>query len=176
MAQYHFKTAEGPSLGPIEADEFLQRQEAGEINDETMVWRSGMVDWTTYGAMRAAELLAAQPRSKVPPPLPQKKATRPAVAPPSDFVACGSCGQEWPASLLTLEEGQKVCGNCLNRAKQEKKTGQKKAGPGSGIGAWVMMILAIVCAACLAYKVSHYGIRLPKEKVQELTAPSTYGK
>src|SRR2546430_7528857 len=36
-------------------DEFRQRQEAGEVNDETMVWRSGMLNWMSYAALRADE-------------------------------------------------------------------------------------------------------------------------
>lgn len=177
MLQYHFRTSEGPALGPIGVDEFQQRLVAGEINDETMVWRSGMVDWTTYSALRALEQPAARAAAVQPPPLPVKKeATRTPVKSVTDFQACGLCGQKWPISLLTKEGGQQICGNCVNHKKQEMKDGRKKAGAGTGMGAWALMILAVVCAGCLAYKVSHYGIRLPKGPVQELTAPSTYGK
>ncbi len=178
MVQYHFRLSDGPDLGPIGAEEFQRRQEAGEINDETMVWRSGMVDWTTYAKLRAIELRAAQPPAKLPPPpppLPGKAAAKTA-APGVKRIPCGVCGQEWPESLLTLQEGQHTCGNCQNKKKQEMKEGRSRKTASNGVGAWLLMIMAVVCAGCLAYKVSHYGIRLPKGKVQELTAPSTYGK
>jgi hypothetical protein len=176
MVLYHFKTSEGSGLGPIDINEFRQRHEAGEITDETLVWRSGLADWMTYGALRAIEQRAAQPRPTEPPPLPAKVARRTAAPSSADFMPCGVCGQEWPGSLLFLEHGRKICGPCQHGQKENLKKRRLKKGAGNGIGAWALMILAIVCAGCLAYKVSRYGIRLPKGPVQELTAPATYGK
>src|SRR5215218_9975442 len=102
MVQYYFKVSDGPDLGPMGADEFQQRHQAGEINDETMVWRSGMVDWKTYGALRAAEERAAQPQAAKPPPLPREKPLRAGSPPRAGFLACGLCTQEWPETLLSL--------------------------------------------------------------------------
>lgn len=176
MVEYHFRTSDGPSLGPISVDEFRQRQEAGEINDETMVWRSGLTDWMTYAALQAVEQRAAEPKPAKAPRQPVKKATEAGSAPRAGFLACGSCGQEWPEALLSPEDGKQICGNCVNRNKQDIKEGRRKAGAGTGMGAWALIILAVVCAGCLWYKVSHYGIRLPKGPVKELSAPATYGK
>ena len=173
MVQYHFKTNEGPALGPIGADEFQQRLEAGEIKDETMVWRSGMIDWTTYATLRANEQRAAAPQ---PPPLPKKAAAAKVAVSGPGRLPCGTCGKEWPESLLLQHEGQPICGTCEDKRKQDIKNGKKKKGAGSGAGALFLMVVAVVCAGCLAYKVSHYGIRLQHDKVKELTAPSTYGK
>lgn len=176
MVLYHFKTSEGPDLGPISLEEFRQRQEAGEINDDTMVWRSGLTDWMTNAALRAADERAAQAVPAKAAPRPARKAASAKVEPRPGFFACGSCKQEWPEGLLSEEGGQKICGNCLNIKKRQAKEGRQKAGAGTGIGAWALIILAVVCAGCLYYKVSHYGVRLPKERTQELSAPSTYGK
>src|SRR5436190_19565441 len=99
MVQYHFRTKEGPSLGPIGADEFQQRLEAGDISDETMVWRSGMLDWTTYADLRAKEERAKLPPplpGTVPPPLPAKESHHSSARPTVQFIACASCGQDWP--------------------------------------------------------------------------------
>jgi len=176
MVQYFFRPSEGPSLGPIDAEEFRQRQDAGEINDETMVWRSGMTDWTTFASMRAQEQLAAQPKPAVaaPPPVPKKTVTA-AVAPAKGFLACGTCKQDWPESLLTVEDGKKICGNCLNRKRKEMKDGRPKASAASGVGAWACMIIAVICAGCLYYKVSHYGIG-PPMKAKEFTEKAKYGR
>jgi hypothetical protein len=176
MVLYHFKTSDGPDLGPISPEDFRQRQESGEINDETMVWRSGLTDWMTYAALRAADERAAQPKPAGSSPPPLKKAASAKAEPRAAFFACGSCQQEWPEGLLSEEGGQKICGNCLNLKKQRAREGRQKAGAGTGRGAWALIILAVVCAGCLWYKVSHYGIRLPKEPVKELSAPATYGK
>jgi hypothetical protein len=167
MVQYHFRTNAGPAFGPIDAADFKQRQEAGEITHNTMVWRSGLLEWTTCAGLHAIEQRAAQSSCTTPPPLPAKTTAIPA-RPAVQFIPCSACAQAWPGDLLTVEEGQKICGNCLNRKKQEKKDGKKKNGPGNGLGTWAMMIIAIICAACLAYKVTYYGIKLPKAKVQML--------
>jgi hypothetical protein len=142
-----------------------------------MVWRSGMTDWTTCASMRAQEQLATRPKPAVAaPPLPPKKKTvNAAGAPGKGFLACGMCGQDWPESLLTLEDGKKICGNCLNRKRKEMKDGRPKVSAGNGWGAWACMILAIVCAGCLYYKVSHYGIG-PPMKAKEFTEKAKYGK
>lgn len=170
MVQYHFRTSDGPSLGPIDADEFRQRQEAGEIDDATMVWRSGMVDWLKYADLRAADERVALPQ---PPPLPtppvKKKAkaeSKPTVR--AGFSACASCHQEWPDTLLAEIDRKRICGNCQNLKKEREKDNRRKAGAGTGLGAWALIIMAIVCTACLIYKVNRYGVRLPKEPVKEL--------
>jgi len=175
MVQYYFKPSEGPNLGPIDAEEFRQRQEAGEITDQTMVWRSGMGDWTTCASMRAQEQLAAQPKPPEPPRLPKKTTVKTPAVPAKGFLTCGMCGQDWPETLLTLRDDQKICGNCLNRKIKEDKDGRPKSTAGQGVGAWVCMIIAIVCAGCLYYKVSHYGIG-PPMKAKEFTEKAKYGR
>lgn len=174
--QYHFKTNEGPDLGPIGVEEFQQRCEAGEINDDTMVWRSGLTDWMPYSSLRAAEQRAAQTPPAVSRAPSAKKKPVAAPGPRPGFLACGSCAQEWPEGLLFAENGQRICGNCQARQKEALKNGRLKKASSTGGKAWFLIILAIVCTGCLVYKVSHYGIRLPKEKMQELSAPATYGK
>jgi len=141
MVQYHFRTSAGPSLGPIEAEEFQQRQEAGEIRDETMVWRSGLAEWTTYAALRSLDERVAQPRTTVPPPLPVKKVA--SAAPRAvQFLTCSGCGKQWPESLLFLEGSRRICGNCQRQQKEKLKSGQRSAG--GSLGVWALKWAGIV--------------------------------
>jgi len=174
MVEYHFRSSEGPPVGPIGVDEFRQRQEAGEVNDETMVWRSGMLNWMSYAALRADEERATVARTTQPPARPAKAAATTVPVRAKGILPCGMCGQEWPESLLTVEDGQQICGNCVNRKKKEMKDGVKVR-PSTGKGAWACIILAVVCAGCLYYKVSHYGIG-PPMKAKELTEAAKYGR
>ena len=179
MAQYFCKVRNGPDLGPLSTDEFQQRLEAGEIQDETMVWRSGMGDWSTYRALCAAEkaVAPASPQASATPASPRKaKAKRRVPRPPGTerpkFLACGACGQEWPDTLLFAG----ICGNCKNRQKAEADKGKKAAGAGTGLIGWFFIALAIVSVVAMAYRIVHPLPPAPKEKVKELTEPAKYGK
>lgn len=150
MVQYHFRTKEGPSLGPIGADEFRRHLEAGDISDETMVWRSGMLDWITYADLRAIEKHATEPPplpSQIPPPLPVKESHH-AVARPK-FIACASCGQEWPENLLNLHGGKHVCGNCVRTQKDTFKKVQHKNTKSEVSGGWVVWLLKVLLIAAV---------------------------
>jgi hypothetical protein len=179
MAQYFFKVSNSPDRGPMSADEFQQRLVAGEIQDATMVWRSGMTDWSTYADLCATEKRLAEKRAAAaasPPPLPTaarpRKASPAATSPQTKFLACGSCGQEWPDSLLFAG----ICGSCKNRQKVEADKGKKLAGAGTSLVGWIFIAFAIVSAVGLAYRLSHPLPPPPKEKVKEFTAPAKYGR
>jgi len=156
MVQYHFRTKEGPSLGPIGAEEFRQRVDAGDIADDTAVWRSGMLDWTTYADLRAFEERAAQPPplpASVPPPLPvQAKESHHAAARPAvQFLACGTCGQDWPEHLLTVQGPKPICGNCIRREGENAKYGKlqnKATAVSSGWGKWLLKTVGLGAFFC----------------------------
>jgi hypothetical protein len=154
MVQYHFRTKEGPSLGPIGAEEFRLRLEAGDIDDETMVWRSGMLDWTTYANLRAIEERAAQPPplpSQAPPPLPVKESHHAAARASVQFIACAACGQDWPENLLNLHGRKHVCGNCVRTQKDTFKKIQHKNAKSeisAGWVAWLVKVLLIGAIIC----------------------------
>ena len=147
MVQYHFRTKEGPSLGPIGSDEFQQRLEAGDISDETMVWRSGMLDWTTYADLRAKEERAKLPPplpGSVPPPLPAKESHHAASRPAVQFIACGICGQDWPENLLNPHGNKHICGNCIRKQGDNLKKARlqnKATGVSAEWGKWFVKVL-----------------------------------
>ena len=152
MVQYHFRTKEGPSLGPIGADEFRQRLDAGDIDDETMVWRSGMIEWMTYAALRAREQQSAQARV-VPPSRSQVKAAAPAAAPrDSQFLRCSSCGQDWPKGLLTQEGDLQVCGNCQRSRAEAIKSGRPNRIPGGRAKVVTWISIGIISCAVMGTK------------------------
>jgi hypothetical protein len=125
MVKYHFRTKNGPEVGPIEADEFRQRVEAGEIVDDTTVWRSGLVNWTNYAGLRAFEEDLARKKA-APPPLPadakpQLAGHHGAAPQPVRFVKCVACEKEWPENLTILLAGKPLCGNCQRRKAEDPK-------------------------------------------------------
>ena len=175
MAQYFFQVSNGPDLGPMSAEEFQQRLAAGEIKDATMVWRSGMGDWSTYRALCAAEkaVAPASPPASATPASPRKaKASPAAAAPKPKFLACGACGQEWPDTLLFAG----ICGSCKNRQKAEADKGRKMPGAGTSLTGWIFIAVSIVCAVGLVYRIIHPLPPPPKGKVKELTEPAKYGR
>jgi hypothetical protein len=174
MVQYFFKVRNAPDLGPMGADEFQQRLAAGEIKDGTMVWRSGMANWSTYADLCAAETRRAAPAPPQPPPMPDspRKASPEAASPKTKFLACRSCGKEWPENLLF--DG--TCGICMDRQKAEAEKGKKKAGAGTGLIGWFFIALSIVSAVAMIYRLFHPLPPPPKEKVKEFTEPAKYGR
>jgi hypothetical protein len=173
MVQYFCQVCNGPNLGPLSTEEFQQRLEAGEIQDETMVWRSGMGDWSTYRALCAAEkgVAPASPQASATPASP-RKASPATTAPKPKFLACSACGQEWPDTLLFAG----ICGICKNRQKAEAGKGKKVAGAGTGLIGWFFIALSIVSIGAMAYRIVHPLPPGPKEKVKELTEPAKYGR
>ena len=127
MVHYHFRTAEGPSLGPSGADEFQMHLQAGQITNTTMVWRSGMLEWTTYANLRNVEdgLIGHGPST--PPPV--KKAVGKREVTKVTFSECGLCSQTWPDSLMFAHEDKLICANCERRKKEDPKFGKRKKAP-----------------------------------------------
>ena len=173
MAQYFVKVSNGPDLGPMETDEFQRRVAAGEIQDGTMIWRSGMGDWLTYAALCAADKCAAtaSPQASATSANP-RKASPAAVPPKPKFLACGSCGEEWPDTLLFAG----ICGNCQNRQKGEADKGKKIPGAGTSLTGWIFIAVSIASAVGLAYRIVHPLPPPPKGKVKEFTEPAKYGR
>src|SRR5579871_4529042 len=117
-SQYFFKVSNGPDQGPMGLAEFQKRLMAGEIKDDTLVWRSGMGNWITCAALHAADQRKASETSAASPAAasPKKAQTSPATAPgKSSFLACSACGAEWSESLLFTHGSQRICGLCVNR-------------------------------------------------------------
>jgi len=170
MVQYHFRTKEGPSLGPIGVDEFRQHLEAGEIEEETMVWRSGMLDWTSYANLRSIEERAARPKSAEPPPLPPdafpKKAAVAPTAPAARILPCGSCGQEWPENLMTPLGAKHICGNCQRQQKDNFKKSQLKNHASGVSGEWGTWLLKTVGMAVLCGSLIFTRVWLKQKRIQ----------
>lgn len=151
MIEYHFKTTEGPNIGPIAADDFQKRIAAGEIANDTMVWRSGMIEWFTFAQLRAADENAAKPPVAEPPPLlavvDAAEAPDPAIRPA--FRNCSLCEQQWPENLLRQFGLKHVCGICQRTKQEELKKSKLRthaSGVSSGWGSWFIQTAAIAFA------------------------------
>ncbi len=143
MVQYYFRNAEGAKIGPVGAEEFQQLRDAGDIEDRTMVWHSGMIDWEPYVAVQARQELA-----KTPQPRPHRTAA-PATAPATPSaaggprLACGTCGQDWPEALLSMESGRPMCGNCQRLKKEKEQSGRMSNA--AGVGGWGAWLIKCAC-------------------------------
>lgn len=76
-----YLVAGGAKEGPLGLLEMQQRVSSGGLRRETLVWKSGMTDWTTAGSV--PELFEASAESS-PPPLPSSAAS------PSSGTAAGT--------------------------------------------------------------------------------------
>src|SRR5688572_24171802 len=54
----------GQQIGPFDSGELLRRRAAGELDDESYVWREGFAEWQTLGSVD--ELRAAAPLPEAP--------------------------------------------------------------------------------------------------------------
>ena len=84
MHNWFYRDAADRQLGPIDGEELAYLHRQGAIREDTLVWREGMTDWSTFAAAgHAAAAAIAPPRlpgSAVPAAVPQGAAA-PATKP-----------------------------------------------------------------------------------------------
>lgn len=144
MVQYHFKTKEGSSVGPINADEFRQHLETGAITDATMVWRSGLIDWTTYGALRAFDEEMARQRA-TPPPLPVRQTSQ-EPAPLAD-ARQGKASPKVTSAPVCASPASGTAGGTSGI--NQSPNGEPKKGGGWVVQALGMVAVVVVCCGML---------------------------
>ncbi len=141
MIDWYYRDAHSRKIGPLSTEEFEARVSEGEIQARTRVWRSGMLDWTTYEALLASEAnslafisgptVSAAPQSRSfssfialgtsaasCPPNALGRATSAAtphasLAPAFEF--CPGCQGEKPQDLFRELGKRRVCGNCIRQ-------------------------------------------------------------
>ncbi len=104
----------GQQHGPVSEVELEALVRSGQIADATLVWRPGLVNWQSYGALRAGG---------APPPI--------LSASPSGV--CSVCLQAFPPDGLVELLGKQVCAACKPAVVQGLREGVMVGGGG---GLW----------------------------------------
>jgi hypothetical protein len=99
--------------GPVEEAELRRLVQERALDEYTLVWREGMVNWQPY-----AEALPQSPSVAVAPPLVQ--ATAPVV---SEGVVCAECGQVFPPDQVIQIANRNICARCKPIATQKLREG-----------------------------------------------------
>ncbi|MBC8010186.1 MAG: DUF898 family protein, partial [Burkholderiales bacterium] len=96
-------------LGPLAPVEFEQLVQAGVITPETLVWREGMPDWQSWGAISGAGVPATPPPMMMappPPPIdpaqPQDYTTSPFGERPMELKFTGAAGEYFRIWIVNI--------------------------------------------------------------------------
>ena len=114
MAWYYMHGEE--RLGPLEDAEFEARVNTGEVTSQTHVWRPGMAEWQSYGAV-------------------VQVAGRQGVAEAS--FPCAECGRVFPAGEMVPYGDLHVCAACKPVFFQRVKEGAPLPGTVAYGGFWI---------------------------------------
>ena len=133
-AQWH-AVQQGRQVGPFESGELLRRRAAGELDDESYVWREGFADWLPLGRVDELRVEAAPP-----------------VAVSAELPAAGSGRAEADAGKLVGERNETSALFTLNglsklaapvRGAQVWPSGEAKPGAPAGEGSGLIDIRAL---------------------------------
>lgn len=110
---------EGRTSPAVTAEELVELRRTGSINDESLVWESGMSDWVPFQTWQGQ-----RERAAAMPPVPQRRAEperqpepEPVAAAQPRMVRCKACGQTWAEALT---DGV-TCKSCLAKGVQAQK-------------------------------------------------------
>jgi uncharacterized RDD family membrane protein YckC len=129
---YHF-LRKGEQLGPVPAAEILRMERAGELTEQSYLWRPGLADWQSLETLRA-ELAAAAP------------ATVGAEDEATEAMAiCPHCHRRVERSSLILVAGQPACcALCKDEYVQRQVEGVPLAAAAAGhweyAGFWIRFV------------------------------------
>ena len=106
----------GQQAGPVTEEQLQQLFQSGRINADTLVWREGMPDWTTYHQ--------AVPQPSPPPTIQPPAADTEATQGESEVV-CAECGKMFPMSETVKFGKASVCAACKPVFLQKLSEGAK---------------------------------------------------
>lgn len=110
---WFYVTKEKTQAGPVDEAALAELLQSGAISKETLIWKTGMENWTPYAAIfdRPGQVAA--------------------VSPAGDGESrCTECGQAFPADQLISLAGRPVCAACKPMAVQKFQEGVLSFGPG----------------------------------------------
>jgi hypothetical protein len=171
MTQWYYRDLQSKKIGPLSTEEFKGCIAEGAILPATRVWRSGLIDWTTYEALLAHDAncgVATGPQSCNAPHSSSRSlaslpgtsalhhrdddggAATPASTPPQcaapQFEPCHGCGEELPSHLFAEFESRRLCGGCVGKAKASavREVLREAKGPDAN---WLIKHLALLVLA-----------------------------
>lgn len=122
--QWYYIAPEG-QVGPVPAEEFAARVEAGDVTPRTLVWTPGLEGWLPR---ETVDLETGQP-------VPHDANGR---------VACGVCGTVAPAGEAVLFLDAFVCGDCKPIYMQRLREAAPVAARDRYAGFWVRLAAKII--------------------------------
>jgi uncharacterized RDD family membrane protein YckC len=111
---------EGVQVGPLTEQEFDDLIRLGKIDDQTIVWRDGLVEWQPYGNVR-------------------KRSVAPVTTEFSSKLAlrCSECLREFPQDELIRYQDSWICTTCKPIFFQRLREGVPAPGTLNYAGFWV---------------------------------------
>ncbi|HYR57031.1 MAG TPA: DUF4339 domain-containing protein [Chthoniobacteraceae bacterium] len=162
MTEWYYRDSQSRKIGPLSTEQFEQRVADGAVTPRTRVWRSGLVDWTTYAALLAHEAncvaAATGPTARAAPEstsystliaLGASATNRPpsgsCIATPvasehgytaPSFEKCPDCREEIASNLFREMGRRRICGFCVH--KREVKAERDRLCEAKGVDSnWV---------------------------------------
>ena len=103
-------------LGPVDEPEFRALLTEGRVTADTLVWRSGMPGWQSYGQAAGTFADESYPEPK---------------------LACSHCWDAFPADEVIVLDTTRVCGPCKPIAIQRIREGVRWAATLEYAGFWI---------------------------------------
>ena len=91
-----FYALNNQQTGPVSDDELVRLVQTGVISGQTLIWHSGLANWQTYDAVRAAAGVGAAPAAVLEPGL----------------TACSQCSRAFPDDEIVRVSGYDTCAAC----------------------------------------------------------------
>jgi uncharacterized membrane protein len=121
--------------GPVSDEELARLVAAGKVKSDTLVWHSGMGDWSPYGTVAPAAAPASAETTPAPAQeaAPVQAATRSAEAPVATggMQYCSQCNRPHRPDDLVAYQGKQICANCKPQFFQRLQEGAAPAYTGN---------------------------------------------
>ena len=189
MTEWYYRDSQSRKIGPLSTEEFEERVDAGEVKPHTKVWRSGLIDWTTYAALCAHDEQGAKeesgPSTNAAPQSSSYQTqialgasatnrntggTRktPAATPPMmaapNFESCPECRQQVPSNLFREMGRRRVCGFCMEKIKAKAKRDQLRDAKGADANWLGKHLIRVAIGAAVLITIRLIGIELKAPK------------
>jgi uncharacterized RDD family membrane protein YckC len=127
--QWYYADA-GRQVGPVDDLALDDLVRAGVVRDDTLIWRDGMPNWQSHGAVRGVR----PPPSPIPPAVP--------IGAGTGF--CSECGRPFPFDQLVNLGNASVCAQCKPIHMQRMREGGQAVGVRRYAGFWIRFVARVI--------------------------------